>query len=208
MMKTHGKRSSDQKTDDDNSPKDISWYLRDDSINEFDCNLAGEFQMLSEGKTIAIYDFVDNKWKFLGENSGDRSQPPRKGTIAERMRLLADIHGDTVRDHVRKFFPELVELERAEEENRDSQAVRIGKEEQPSGAPDTPALPEKVSALWAEAKEPDDTPPAFIQRHYAPWLGNGLTRADVRRLDPQLYMALANWLRKNDLPEGFELPTA
>ena len=68
-------------------------------------------------------------------------------------------------------------------------------------------LPERAPALWAEAKEPGDTPPAFIQRHYEPWLGQGLTRAVVRRLDPQLYMALSNWLRKNDLPEGFDLPT-
>lgn len=70
-----------------------------------------------------------------------------------------------------------------------------------------PPLPEKAPALWATDKQKGDTPVTFIQRHYAPWLGKGLSRPDIRQLDPQLYMALANWLRGNPLPEGFDLPT-
>lgn len=68
-------------------------------------------------------------------------------------------------------------------------------------------LPEKAPALWAEAKQPGDTPPIFIQRHYAPWLGKGFTQADLRHLDPQCEMALRNWRRKNQDPEWFNLPT-
>lgn len=88
--------------------------------------------------------------------------------------------------------------------------------------PRRPPLPERAPALWRKPKEtdpdfdpsddreckhPGDTPPDFIRRHYGPWLGNGLTRADIRRLDPPLYMALANWLRHNELPTDLDLPT-
>ncbi len=73
---------------------------------------------------------------------------------------------------------------------------------------DMPPLPKKAPALWSKHKQPGDTPPAFIARHYGPWLGRGLTRPDVNRLDPQLYRALYNWLQRgNELPKGFQLPT-
>lgn len=70
-------------------------------------------------------------------------------------------------------------------------------------------IPTQAPALWAESKQTGDTPPGFIKRHYGPWLGQGLTRADVRRLDFSLYKALDNWLRnpKNQLPDDCPLPT-
>lgn len=83
---------------------------------------------------------------------------------------------------------------------------RIG-EDRAASLPARLPLPEEAPALWAKDKQKGDTPVTFIQRHYAPWLGKGLSRPDIRRLDPQLYMALANWLRGNPLPEGFDLPT-
>lgn len=71
-------------------------------------------------------------------------------------------------------------------------------------------LPETAPALWAEEKQPGDTPPTFIKRHYGEHLrsdATGLTRPDIKRLDPQLYTALSNWLRKNELPSDCPLPT-
>lgn len=71
-------------------------------------------------------------------------------------------------------------------------------------------LPETAPALWAQDKQPGDTPPSFIKRHYGEHLrsdATGLTRPDIKRLDPQLYMALRNWLRKNELPSDCPLPT-
>lgn len=121
-------------------------------------------------------------------------------SITKRLESLDSHFGLPVAARVRELFPELAELERTEAEGRVSWVERVGE-------PERQPLPEKAPALWAQAKEPGDTPPTFIQRHYAPWLGKGLSRADVRHLDPQLYMALANWRRKNDLPEGFALPT-
>ena len=53
-----------------------------------------------------------------------------------------------------------------------------------------------------------ESPPAFIERVYAPWLGKGLTRADVRRVDDALVQALYTWLRSgNQLPDNFDLPS-
>lgn len=68
-------------------------------------------------------------------------------------------------------------------------------------------LPDKAPALWTKDKQPGDTPPDFIQRHYGCWIGKGFARNDLRRLDPQLYRALYNWQRTNKLPEGLDLPT-
>ena len=68
-------------------------------------------------------------------------------------------------------------------------------------------LPSMAPASWAKGKQPGDTPPEFIRRHYAPWLGKGLTRPDIKRLDPQLYVGLNNWLRNNEMPADVDLPT-
>lgn len=70
-----------------------------------------------------------------------------------------------------------------------------------------PLAPEKAPALWPHDKQPGDTPPAFIQRNYAPWLGRGLSRPDLKRLDRPLYVALSNWLRTNQMPADLDLPT-
>lgn len=71
----------------------------------------------------------------------------------------------------------------------------------------TDALPDVAPALWAKDKRAGETPPDFIRRVYEPWIGKGLARSDLRGLDPQLYMALANWLRKNEMPGDIDLPT-
>lgn len=73
-------------------------------------------------------------------------------------------------------------------------------------------IPAKAPAVWKQSKQKGDTPPKFIIRHYRPWLrgdGTGLTRPDIKRLDPSLYTALANWLRKseNKLPDDCPVPT-
>jgi hypothetical protein len=72
------------------------------------------------------------------------------------------------------------------------------------------SLPKVAPAIWKRDKQPDDTPPDFIKRHYGQWLSDdaaGITRQDIRQLDSTLYMALANWLRKHELPEDCPLPS-
>ena len=63
-------------------------------------------------------------------------------------------------------------------------------------------------ALWKNDKLAGDTPPEFIKRVYGKWLGKGLDRPTVRRLDPSLGQALDNWLQRNDMPPDLDLPTA
>ena len=72
----------------------------------------------------------------------------------------------------------------------------------------TVALPSEAPATWKADKLAGDTPPEFIKRAYGEWLGKGLDRPTVRRLDPALGQALDNWLRKNDMPPDVDLPTA
>lgn len=70
-------------------------------------------------------------------------------------------------------------------------------------------LPSSAPAIWKDSKLAGDTPSDFIKRHYGPWLksdATGLTRPDIKRFDPSLYMALANWLRKNELPDDCPVP--
>lgn len=74
---------------------------------------------------------------------------------------------------------------------------------------ETSGLPVTAPAIWKDGKLANDTPPDFIKRQYGPWLkadATGLTRPDIKRLDPSLYMALANWLRKNELPDDCPVP--
>jgi hypothetical protein len=71
----------------------------------------------------------------------------------------------------------------------------------------TVALPSEAPATWKADKLAGDTPPEFIKRVYAKWLGNGLTIADLRKLDPSLVRALAHHEKQGRLiPDGFDLP--
>jgi hypothetical protein len=69
------------------------------------------------------------------------------------------------------------------------------------------ALPSVALAIWKVDKLAGDTPPEFIKRVYGEWLGNGLTVADLRKLDPSLVRALAHHEKQGRLiPDGFDLP--
>jgi hypothetical protein len=78
-------------------------------------------------------------------------------------------------------------------------------------APERVTLPSEPPAHWPEdriaVKGVLETPPDFMRRNYAQWLGKGLTRADIRRLDKPLSTALDNWLRRNPMPDDLDLPT-
>jgi len=74
-----------------------------------------------------------------------------------------------------------------------------------------PGLPESTDDYYAKRKVCDElgrkeNPVEFIQRVYAQYMETGLPRAQIKKLDPKLYQALANWLGENDLPKGVMLP--
>lgn len=71
-----------------------------------------------------------------------------------------------------------------------------------------PPLPQSAPETYGGLRGPE-TPPEFVKRVYGPWLGEGLTRAHMRKLDPTLYQAITNWLSRpgNEWPADVDLPT-
>lgn len=67
-------------------------------------------------------------------------------------------------------------------------------------------LPDAAPEIYQGLRGPE-TPPAFVQRVYGPWLGHGLDRGHIRQLDPTLYQAIINWARRNEWPAEVDLPT-
>lgn len=69
-------------------------------------------------------------------------------------------------------------------------------------------LPTKAPEAYQGLRGPE-TPPEFVQRVYGEWLGHGLTKAHIRKLDPKLAVAINNWLSRpgNEWPADVDLPT-
>ena len=68
------------------------------------------------------------------------------------------------------------------------------------------SLPTMAPALWAKDRRPGETPPDFIQRHYGPWIGKGLTRPYLSQLDKSLCIQLGRWLERTGSELPFDLP--
>lgn len=47
----------------------------------------------------------------------------------------------------------------------------------------------------------------FLKTTYQPWLGRGMSQADLRGVDKGAYQALRNYLKYNDIPSDLQLPT-
>ncbi len=59
-------------------------------------------------------------------------------------------------------------------------------------------LPEQAPELWSQRDlNLRENAPQFIRRVYGRWLGRGLARKDLPRLDDDLYRALAVWLSRH-----------
>lgn len=68
----------------------------------------------------------------------------------------------------------------------------------PEQTPPAPALPDKAPELWVERDlNRRENAPQFIRRVYGGWLGKGLARKDISRLDGDLYKALSVWLSRH-----------
>lgn len=74
--------------------------------------------------------------------------------------------------------------------------------------PGDDGLPLTAPALWEERTTGRKVSPAdFIRTHYAPWIGNGLTRAHIGQLDRPLYMAYARQVSRTPASTITELPS-
>ncbi len=68
-------------------------------------------------------------------------------------------------------------------------------------------LPSVAPALWAERTSGREVSPVgFIQQHYGPWIGKGLTRPDLKRLDEPLYRAHTIFISRNGGVDPLNLP--
>jgi hypothetical protein len=69
-------------------------------------------------------------------------------------------------------------------------------------------VPEVAPAFWRNRdKSKNETPIEFIATTYADFLGTGLTQADIRQLDFDLYRALHNWKQRHGWPKDFDFPS-
>lgn len=65
-------------------------------------------------------------------------------------------------------------------------------------------LPPMAPEKWSMRPRPrDESPPKFVERVYAEWLDQGLTKADILNLDRPLYMALAKWSQRHGSTDLF-----
>lgn len=103
--------------------------------------------------------------------------------------------GAGVADFARRLFPELFAARDAEKSHADVSQTDV-------------ELPTAPPCSWSTERLESESPPEFIMRVYGPWMGKGLTMADVRHLDEPLAQSLYHHIRKgHSMPEGFDLPT-
>lgn len=171
--------------------------FEDDLFSEFDGNLLDQLTELDYLNTKDYAATVgDNSWKeaitlqYLAEVLSHNGKIYTPLSVDERLQKLEEFaisnSGKGVAEFAKILLPEL----------QASQTVVAAQ----------PALPSEAPEIYAGLRGPE-TPPDFITRVYGEWLGHGLTRAHIRKLDPSLYQAIDNWSRKNPWPDDVDLPT-
>lgn len=165
------------------------FYDRNPSIDDVEYLKLSEFvESLIDIQRSQFYH-IENKdhiLEFLSQLA------PRGRLDQFEQALNADGHdGAAIRKLAEKLFPEL---------KHDAAGF--------SASPYGLALPTEAPETYQGLRGPE-TPPEFVKRVYGPWLGQGLTRADIRKLDPKLSVAITNWLSRpgNEWPVDVDLPT-
>lgn len=119
---------------------------------------------------------------------------------------LAPIRPDGQKKAEPRAFPSHIEplKTRAREQLRDD----LREIYEHSATPrDALELPTTAPELWSARAGRKENPIVFIRRVYGSWLGQGLTRAHIRRLDLPLYRALSVWLTRHRGASMPELPS-
>lgn len=69
-------------------------------------------------------------------------------------------------------------------------------------------LPVRAPLLYADRPDRAQDIAGFLRAVWMPWIKAGcLTRPALRRLDPQAYMAVANWMRHREWPSDLPIPS-
>lgn len=103
------------------------------------------------------------------------------------------------REHYKRVIDGL-SVEELEQFGADIQGSSLGHVFHGSADPevDVIGLPASAPALWSERRTGRKVSPAdFVREYYDEWLGKGLTRAHVKKLDLPLYNALAKWITRH-----------
>lgn len=162
---------------------------------------------LSDGDTLEITDALKSaisQWRSFVKNPEQLKTPDLHGALA----TILDVNAEILKQpHMRTRLLGAFQTALGEEPTVDPSSTWQKRIAQERGENAAPPLPEKAPALWKDDKQHGDTPVTFIKRHYEPWLGKGLSRPDIKRLDPSLYTSIANWLKRNTFPDDFALPT-
>lgn len=117
-------------------------------------------------------------------------------------------------EFIEVFARQLSKGRAADTKEDDSWVERVSAEQ--SAVTFERTVPDKAPAIWQYDRLTDDTPPAFIIRHYGPEGldvlredGTGLALPDLHSMDRTLYNACFTWLAKetNVWPKNCPLPT-
>lgn len=77
----------------------------------------------------------------------------------------------------------------------------------PAGDGTRTPLPLTAPKLWSERTDLAENPVGFVRRVYSAFIGNGLTRPDLLRLDAKLYRALSVWENRHPQDRMTDIPT-
>ena len=192
----------------DFSGVDIDRLINFDYYSSFECDILSKIYL---SEIVNDLQLIISAERFLLFKDTSTRKRVLAATLEASLKPVFDDveYPDSLRaNYIDRIVNEILSYDVAGREPWAARVVKdvLGKR----NATDVPqTLPKTAPVLWKTDKETGDTPPDFIKRHYGQWLradATGLTRPDIKRLDPSLYMALANWLRKNELPEDCPVP--
>jgi hypothetical protein len=128
-------------------------------------------------------DIIDLKERLsetyeANSESGDLIFGPNEGAVTDvsvtrRLALLDQrlpgLKGKSASEYVREIFPEIARIEAVE-------AI--------------PPIPNEAPEPWVKARREGEEISTFVFRVYGTWIGHGLTRSTLRKLDKTLYLDL------------------
>ncbi|MEJ7928245.1 hypothetical protein WG908_15970 [Sphingobium sp. AN641] len=165
--------------------------LSDEILFQF----TGEMLLLYASTTAIAEAYIENYKDYKVDLTAEE-----RWDILEKFAIR---HGGVgVASYGKLLFPEINDPSLRRETAKSPNASRVSTEHYASIP-----LPEVAPMIWKSDKEKGESPVQFLRRAYQPWLGHGLGRSHLRKLDPSFSQALDNWLRKNKLPEDIDLPT-
>jgi hypothetical protein len=196
------------------APETISFYSMvylSHGVHEEKTYLETFYRIVTGKKSVNIEEKIG---RLLDDKGTEKSKYKIDPTWSDEVKFAyidlyaLDNPGKPLSDIVKALFPE----ELREKINKSEDSLNINHAIFTAEANDDPILRRLLGdkIVWAD-RNVDDTPITFIQRRFGVWRDGvwdreGLTKADIRRTDIQLYNALAAWERRHP-DDRLGLPT-